>query len=200
MVYPLHVYELNADDINRISDELDNILEPVVEGLTSTPDYPNLLMWDSHYVFVYDGMKHGFRGDRRLLNYPCVAVGWTKAHFRLWRSKSLSSYPVALLDTDKSVTAPVYGEIYQVRPDTIRDLDFLHNNTFMTKRLRMPIDAIIDTKGTSKQIYAWVYPHLNSYWHSRMDRLEPCDMLTANNNGRKYYNYMKKYESISEAA
>lgn len=195
----LNVLDLQGEDFDRIAEEIDDILEPAVEASINTPDYPELCKWDSHYVFIYDGMKHGFRRDRHLRDYDCRAVGWTKAQFRMWRSKGPNSYGVVMLDQDRTKTAPVYGEIYQVRPDTIRSLDWLHSNTWMTRRLRMPIDAIVDAKGTNKQIYAWVYCHLSNYWASRMDRLDPCDMLTANNNKRNYYNYMKKYESIGDS-
>jgi hypothetical protein len=40
-----------------------------------------------------------------------------------------------------------------------------------------------------------MYVHLQSYWSKRLDRLEPCDLLTANNNKKNYYNFMKKYEA-----
>jgi gamma-glutamylcyclotransferase (GGCT)/AIG2-like uncharacterized protein YtfP len=195
-----NVLELDGNDFDRISLHLDVIVEPAIEHQMGTPDYPALCQWDSHYVFVYDGLKHGFRRSRHLRDYDPLAVGWTKAHFKMWKTEGPNSYPIILLDSDLKEKAPVYGEVYQVTPETIRSLDWINSNTHMCRRFRMPIEAIIDTKGTSKQIYAWTYVHLQSYWSSRMNRLEPCDILTANNNGRKYYNYMKKYEQISSEA
>ncbi len=188
------VYDLDGNDFDRISTDLDDIIEPAIEHQLSTTDYPRLCEWSSHYVFVYDGMKSGFRRDHHLQDYSPVAVGWTKQPFRLYRTKSPAILPVMILDPEKGMSAPVYGEVYQVSPRTIRSLDWLNSNGFQTKRLRMPVNAIIDKKGTQKQIYAFCYPHLQSYWSSRMDRLLPCDILTANNNKQRYYNYMKKYE------
>lgn len=197
----LNVLDLDGDDVNYIGTELDDLLKNINDYLTSTPDYPELQKWDSHYVFIYDGLKAGFNRDRHLQDYDTLAVGWTKANLRLRKSSGANSYAVAMVDgSDKSKAAPLYGELYQVRPETMRELDWLYSNTFMCRRFKMPIEAIIDSKGTTKQIYAWTYIHLQSYWASRIDRLEECDILTANNNGKKYYNYMRKYETMVNAA
>lgn len=176
-----------------ISDYLeDHLSGPLDEG-SSTDDFPDLLKWDSHYVFVYDNHKSNFRKGGFMEDFPCVGVGYTKNHFRMFLEEQ-KHQPVIMLDDDKLACAPIYGEIYQVPPRKVRELDYVFDNLYMTKRMKLPINAVINSKGDTKQIYAFIYVHKKTYWDKRFEQLKDADLLKANNNGKPYYNYMKKYE------
>jgi len=196
----LGVLELTEEDEENIEDKLDDLIGTPMEYLTSCPDYPALAQKTGHYVFVYDGLKSGFARDKHLADYVPLAVGYTKAYVRLYRTTSVIPQAIAMISSDKERAAPIYGEVYMVSPETVRELDWLYANTMQTKRIRTAIQGIVDSKGTTKQIYAYMWLNLGSYWHNRMDRLIDCDLLIANNNKKPYYNFMKKYENQSNAA
>lgn len=191
----LDVLDLQSNDLDRLESSLDDLTSTPMEYSTSCPDYPQLSQKTGHYVFVYDGLKSGFARSKNLIGHPTLAVGYTKASLVLYKTDHVVPQGLALVVTDKVDSAPVYGEVYLVPPETIRELDWLYANTLQTRRLRVPIQAIVDSKGTSKQVYAFMWVNLMSYWHSRMDRLVKCDLLTANSNGQRYYSFMKKYEN-----
>jgi len=163
----------------------------------STADYPELAKKTGHYLFVYDGMKMGFKRHKQLMLKDCCAVGYTKVRFQMFRRSvnSLIETPVVLLSHTPEKRAPVYGEIYCVSPETIAELDWHESNGILANRRRIAIDAVIDEKGTQKQIWAFMYIHSMDYYQSRMDQLRPADLLTANADKMKYYNFMKKYET-----
>jgi gamma-glutamylcyclotransferase (GGCT)/AIG2-like uncharacterized protein YtfP len=188
------------DDYEGLSAALSERFEEIPEYSTSTSDFPELMKHDSHYIFVYDGMKQGFRHDKHLLGCKLVAVGYTKYYFTMYREVIQSRYqqPVVLLGGGPKERAAIYGEVYQVFPEVIAELDWKESNGPIVTRRRVPVDATVSKDGTMKQLYPWMYIHKNTYWDSRFDRLQPMDQLTANSSGMKYYNFLKKFEQVTQ--
>lgn len=186
------------NDFDTLSEETQHYFDELTDYSVSCSDLPHLQKHTSHYLFVYDAMKSGFRRDKELLEFPCVAVGYTKSTFKMYRETVAPHYEnaVVMLSGGKAPYANVYGEIYQVTPDKICELDWHESNNVITKRLKLPFDVVIDGKGTVKQIYAYMYVGLWKYWDTRMHNLRPADVLVANGDKRHYYNFMKKYETI----
>jgi gamma-glutamylcyclotransferase (GGCT)/AIG2-like uncharacterized protein YtfP len=196
----MDVTNMTTEEMDHVESKLDDLMEGPDNYQTCTPDMPLLQQKTGHYIFIYDGLKEGFARDKELLEYPLLAVGSTKGHFELYRSNHVVPMGIAIASNNPALAAPVFGEIYCVKPSTVRELDWLYSNGFQTKRLRTAINAVIDKQGTTRQVYAFVWVNLRSYWDKRMDRLSRCDLLTSNNSGRKYYTFMHKYEQIGVAA
>jgi gamma-glutamylcyclotransferase (GGCT)/AIG2-like uncharacterized protein YtfP len=172
-----------------------DVLCEAVECINTSPDYPALAKWDSHYVFAYGTLKAGFRRDRNLAGSKVVGVGYTKNHFEMFRTDTNQSFPV-LLSNEAGRAHHIYGEVYKVPTWMMRDLDYIESNTFKYQRIRVPIDTLMDSKtGISRQIYAWTYIGVPTYWSYKKDLLIPCDILTSKQDTKfSYYNFMKKYE------
>lgn len=168
-----------------------------------TPDYPELALQDSHYIFVYGTLKNGFHNHYLLKNRPCVGTGFSKfKQFFMALTTGSSSFPVLFSGTKAIGKTGValgrcYGEVYQVPPADIKKLDELESNTVMYRRVPITIETIIDGNGTKKMLKCWVYLGVKSFWQDRSDNLTPSPLLTANKDKTfKYHNFMKLYENM----
>lgn len=186
------------EDYSSLQAALISMFEEIPEYATSTPDYPALAKYDSHFLFVYDGMKKNFRHDKHLLGSPCVAVGYTKSYYTMYKEVINGRYqqPVVLPYGSTEQRAPVYGEIYKVTPNTLAELDWKESNGPIVTRKRVFVEAIVSKSGTTRQLCPWMYVHRPEYWDNRMDRLSIAQQLTANSSGQKYYSFLKKDEQV----
>lgn len=186
------------DDYEGMKAALSERFDELVDLSTSCQDYPLLARKDSHYLFVYDGKKQGFKRNKELLGYPCIGTGYTKAHFTMFNEVTTigTKAPVLLLGPDVSKRAPIYGEIYQVHPDKLAELDWYEGNGPICRRIKTYINGVVDKKGTPKQLHAYMYIHNTNYWATRMDRLTEVDPFVSNKANLKYYNFLKKYEQV----
>ncbi len=187
------------DDYEGMKVSLSERFDELIDLSTSCQDYPRLAKQDYHYLFVYDGKKQGFKRHKELLGYPCVGVGYTKAHFTMYNEVTSSGNyqsPIILMGGVSSERAPIYGEIYKVHPEKIAELDWYESCGPVCQRIKTPIEAIVDKSGTEKQLYCYFYIHKFHYWQSRMDRLKPVQPLVSNKGGLKYYNFLKKFEQV----
>lgn len=187
------------DSHSELSKESESLLSDGVKSVTCTPDMSRLNLVDSHYVFIYNEMKQNFSKSNVIEEDSPVGVGFTKTTFNLFYCQnSHLNFPVVMLDKDYiDKRHPVYGEVYQLSPTNIRRIDYLMSNNFMTKRMKIPIEVVVDGQGTLKQVYAFTYIHLNNYWSGgeRKKYLKHMTPFKANQ-GKKYYNYIKLFDKV----
>lgn len=173
--------------------------QEVEDQASSTSDYPALAKQKGHYLFVYNGLKQGFKYHEEISKFPCVGVGHTNQDFRMYYYKDGNlSYPIItyndLQKGTKYDNAVIYGEIYKVSPEYIAECDWRESNRVLCFRAKLPVTAVIDTNGTTKQIWPWIYIHRSSYWFNRKEKLKEIPRFTSKNNNQKYYNFIKAYE------
>ena len=189
-------WEQYSDVCDRAANYLENTKAD--DFLLTTTDFPTVQIVDSHYLFVYNEFKYNFRKASVLCDYEPIAVGYTKAHFNMSLFvQGEARFPVAFLDPDApDKRCPVYGEIYKVSPETIRDIDWLMYNNTMTHRRKIPVDAIVDSNGKQHQLYSYVYLHSPNYWVPRRKHLKSIAPLKSNKGGKPYYSYMKLFDNF----
>lgn len=190
-------------DLDFISADGWDIFDRVREGLGNfeedgfyTPDMPQLLQQDFHNVFVYGSLREGFSNHRFMSNSRFVGYGVTTASkWVLTTVKGACPYPVALLTPRKDRQGRIFGEVYKVRPSTMRRLDCLESNGSIYKRWLTNITVATDDKGGSKSISCWMYRGILNYWSTRTDRLRICKRYKPNNReADPYYVFSENLE------
>ena len=155
-------------------------MEQIKEKGEYTPDFPLLLRKSHHYVFVYGTLKKSFRNHYFLGRSELVGCGYTK-HDRFFMARdTLGCFPVAFFDNRPENRARIYGEVYQVVPNTIKTLDNLESNGKIYKRHPLEMQ-IVQRDGKEQTVRAWIYLGVKDYWGQKSDRLEFARRIKPNN-------------------
>jgi gamma-glutamylcyclotransferase (GGCT)/AIG2-like uncharacterized protein YtfP len=104
---------------------------------------------DDHLVFVYGSLKRGFYNHRRLQRHAHIADVVTEPCFALYR---LGRYPGMVRTQVKP--HEVRGELWQVDPQGLLDLDRLEVNGRLFGRELIPVR---DACGHCWQAWAYLY-------------------------------------------
>jgi gamma-glutamylcyclotransferase (GGCT)/AIG2-like uncharacterized protein YtfP len=139
-----------------------------------TPDMPEILLQDSHYVFCYGTLKHGFpRAEALEGTSKFLGSGWTRSTDMLMynvRTKDSMAFPVVtdtkLRSHDITDFGPVFGDLYLVDTPTLLLLDMMESNTEMYERFLTNVDVHTKDEGGWKKrsISAWMYFGDPEYW------------------------------------
>lgn len=173
-------------------------LEGIIGNLEEcyTYDYPELFRWRTHKLFVYGTLKNGFKDSHYLSDFPCIGVGYTKPVFTLYRTQTEEGILPVAIPGGGTESARLYGEVYEVPPSIIHELDEIEENGEVFKRYKLPIDTIGTVDKKDHQVWCWAYVGKKNHWEKMLNSITKCDRLTANKNNRfNYYNFMKKYEN-----
>ena len=128
-----------------------------------TPDMPALNLRNWHTVAVYGTLKKGNALHGMLRNAKFISGGWTESdRFVLYDIKTgTEKFPVAM-STATQLGRRVAVEVYQVKPEVIKNLDVIEENGYLYKRIRT---KILQQNGLTE--YAWFYIGL----HSTFDKI-----------------------------
>lgn len=156
-------------------------LAKIEEWAQYTPDLPFLEKKKAHLVFLYDNLMRLHEGThfKDQSEYKCVA--FTHNRFSvLKKCLGKESFPVAI---NKPITgikaAAIRGEIHLVPTENMVSLDTLYENTVQFIRIKAPliipyrkittVQGINSVEPKTKEIPAWIYVGVPSYWHGLVD-------------------------------
>ena len=184
---------------SELSESVQAVWEHNSEYTVNSRDTPRLNFQDTHYLFVYDHMKHGFRGDKILSNHngERAGIAWTATPFNFFKANPSgeADYPVPMLYGDRQKRAPILGEVWKVPVSLIKELDWYHDNHYQTQRLRIPLKVVVDPdKQTTQTLSVYTYLGLSSWWLTRTENLSPFDPITGHN-GFRYHCFLKPQQN-----
>ena len=189
------------------------------EDRAFTPDVPMLDNRQWHHLFVYGRMQsrqplHDKLGEEA----ERLCVAWTKQNNLVMLKKTLgdATFPIVIptnsqmqfgRNTYLGVTGRVQGELYKVRPSTIKDLDNHYENGIQSTRMRVPLEIQYRLKEGKTvgdhQVHtlkAWMYVGKLSYWSEVLNPVFYTNVKTFFANNPKdelYYWYDHKFESVA---
>lgn len=196
---PVSSIDLNSEDIWDEIDDISEALSPICEQGAYTDDFPWLQRKEFHYLFTYGTLKQGFRLSNYLKQSELMTYGYTQSdNFWMVKTKGTPNFPIILFDSRPQYKARVFGEIYKVSAETIRELDYLESNNISYKRMSLPIRAVINAKGDTEIIRCWMYVGKKDYWNSRANRLESLKRFRPNQAlDAPYFNFTKRDQTLS---
>jgi len=130
-------------------------LNKCLEDNYNTPDMPDVLSDEEHYLFVYGDMKsnmshHYYLEDENFLGRAYT----TYATYGILNYTGRKT-PTPVAYNVKMETSPafLFGELYMVDSEKLYQIDFLESNNVLVKRERIHVV----TADQHKQCLAWVY-------------------------------------------
>lgn len=111
-----------------------------------------------HFVFVYGTLKAGYGNHRYLHGSRFICNALTLTRYRMW----CIGFP--LIQRDDRAGHPVAGEVYDITPRTMADLDALEANGRMYRR------ATRDLRSHDGLLSAYLYEWLG---HPQGDPVRP---------------------------
>lgn len=196
---PVSGVNLYADELWDEIDDISEAIAPVIEQGAYTDDFPWLARKDFHYLFTYGTLKQGFRLHSYLSQSELVSFGYTQMdNFWMVKTKGAPNYPIILFDNRPQYKARVFGEVYKVSAETIRELDYLESNNISYKRMALPIRVITNDKGDTETVRCWIYVGKRDYWNPRAKRLETLKRFRPNATpNAPYFCFTKKDQTLS---
>lgn len=195
---PVTSFDMYDETVWDLVEDISQGVAPIIEEAAYTDDFPFLARKSHHYLFTYGTLKKGFRLASCLDDAELVSFGYTiNDNFWMIKTKGAPNYPIVLIDNRPDYKARVFGEIYKVSAETIRELDYLESNRIMYKRMYLPCRVVTDVTGKTEDIRCWIYVGIRDYWNSRSSRLEPinrCRPKAAPNH--PYYCFTKKDQTL----
>jgi len=194
-------YDIEWEHITFTSEELGKITE---DYYTTTPDMISLNKRNHHLVFIYDNLKSSFKNKRTdiygLKNL--VGFGHTNASLKMYMLKDGEMKKCILTFDPKKILGdsnpyPIFGEVYSVKPSTIRDLDFHYGNKLGMARIKNYVNTIVDKDGTVKQLFCNVYLNIASYLEHKATKIQKITPFKSNKDNYTYYNYIPFYEKAN---
>jgi len=183
---PLSGFKFKDYNIYDCLGDLVDEMKEVVEQGQYTPDFPILQKKESHYVFVYGTLKRDFRNHQVLSGSKVVGCGFSESDRFVMAKELRHRFPVAFFDNRVESRGRLYGEVYEVKPEVIRDLDYLESNGIMYKRYPLMFEVFQRT-GPKQKIRAWVYLGIKEYWSDRASNLDIGRYVKPHNGDNPYY-------------
>lgn len=164
-----------TDDIETVR----KMVGDAIFGNMNTPDLPELMLQDSHYVFMYGTFRYGFpRYEQMKKRFKLLGSGWTSEEDYLMYnalSSGGSAFPIAsetpLNDYDYTDYGHVFGDLFLVSTDTMTYLDCIESNGEMYQRELVSVkvhtkdkneDGSVDWK--PRTVSAWMYVGCPEFW------------------------------------
>jgi gamma-glutamylcyclotransferase (GGCT)/AIG2-like uncharacterized protein YtfP len=198
---------LSTEEAANLSVTLDKILERN-EGMMYTRDNPEIMLQKEHFLFTYGTLKSGFRRHRAINSCPLIGVGYTISPF--WKMFNVNKlgmdkqnklvlkdrYPVTLINgSEKKDSGKIYGELYKVTNQDIRNLDYIESNKVIYRRVLINVKVKCLHDQQERTLKAWMYIGEPTWWSKHSNLLEEIPLLQSNQDKNfKYYSYMKKYD------
>lgn len=176
------------------------LLSEVWENASYTQDLPVLMQRTSHYVFIYGTLKRGFRNHRVIEQEEYVGPASTGNNYSMVvTSGTQAPFPIVFPDGRGDKMGAIYGEVYKVRPRTIRELDYLESNGTMYKRAITPV-YVAFKDGTVKKVYAFMYKGKRDFWKTRERSLKFVEPFVSHKSfdkegGGRYYMFTNALEN-----
>lgn len=148
-----------------------------VESHYYTPDMPDLYRQESHFLFIADNIMTGEARHRLLQqeeDFIFHGPAFTKeaTYGIMIRSSTVeAANPVYFEVEPRSDAAFVYGELYEVTPEIMCELDYYQANRLITNRKK--VNTV--TKIGGVETPAWMYLADTDYFvdPKAADRLQP---------------------------
>lgn len=196
---PVSSLDLHTDEIWDEIDDISEAFSQVIEEGAYTDDMPFLQRKEFHYLFTYGTLKQGFRLHSYLSKSELVSYGYTQSdNFWMVKTKGAPNFPIILFDNRSQYKARVFGEVYKVSADTIRNLDYLESNNISYKRMALTVRVVTNDKGDTQDIRCWIYVGKRDYWNTRAKRLETLKRFRPSHAlNNPYYCFTKKDQTLS---
>lgn len=124
-----------------------------------TPDLPDIYRSESHYMFLADNLQQGKARHKFLSeqeDYDYIGKAFTKSAtygIMMLQSPIEPINPLYFEVVPNREAAFIYGELYEVSPDVLIDLDYHQGNNLMTKRQKIKVV----TRHRNAEVDAWTY-------------------------------------------
>lgn len=189
--FPWYMEDENIEEqAGKLQSALDTALD--TEGFTK--DYPDLNLFEDHYLFVYGTLKHGYSNHRVIDNKDCLFLAdaiSTDGHFVMKQTRGGIPVILGTWGTQATDAKHVKGELYLVKTPMLRKLDVFEQNNVIYKRLKLrfsvPVPAAKD-----EIVPAWAYVGMKNNWVG--ESLGYCPYFTRVHEGKetKFYSYLGK--------
>lgn len=141
-----------------------------------TPDMPRVMRKEAHYVFIPDNMMRGEARHHKLTandDYNYFGKAFTKTAtygIMIMRSKIEPTNALYFEVVPNKESAFVYGDLYEVSPETLVDLDYHQANNLIT--MRKEVSVVLQKKNA--EVKAWMYLADPNYFSDTFnERLSP---------------------------
>lgn len=130
-----------------------------LEQVFYTPDVPEIFNNESHYVFLADIHMHGQPKHGRIStddDYQHLGKAFTKFAtygIMLLNSTLEPQTPVYFEVVPNKEAAFIYGDLIEVSPELLIELDYYMGNRLMTKRKKIPVV----TRHKQAEVTAWTW-------------------------------------------
>ncbi len=174
---------------------IDKFVQGRLDDSYYSPDTPVLYNNKWLPLFVYGTLRQGFSRHTLLQHCPYVGSAFTRmTGWVLYRTATQNSYPV-LLPALTEQPGAVYGEVYLVSPDVVRELDFVESNGIQYHREYRTIQ--IHGRGDdARTMAAYMYIGNRGVWKDAITKkgLVLCDSFKRKDNSNfRYYLFKKEY-------
>lgn len=189
-------YYMDCDSIDEQKEAIATVLDKAADVASFTPDYPNLALWEDHYLFVYGTLKRTEGNHKVIDNKACkfLATSYTAdPHFVMKQTRG--GIPVAL-GSWGDTSAPnkqVKGELYLVKTPMIPKLDVFEQNGVLYRRLKIRI-TVPQVKAQDELVAAWMYVGVKGAWSDSNESLPVCPSFERVKGETKlpFYTYLGK--------
>lgn len=129
-----------------------------VEENYYTPDMPDLQRTETNYVFLADNLMRGKARHHYLVNddWEYLGKAFTKSAtygIMMMHSTIEPVNPVYFEVVPNNEAAFIYGELYEVPPTLMVELDYHQANRLITKRKKVQVV----TRGSELEVTAWTW-------------------------------------------
>lgn len=186
---------------------LKNFMQSRVDDGYYTQDTPTLYRRAWHPIFVYGTLREGFSRGIYLEDCPKVGTGFTRgSQFRMYNllashraGSKAPNYPVILPEVTPEHAGKIYGEVYLVSPDTLKNLDFIESNGIQYKRSFRVIE--LNTRQNNGEVptllTCWVYAGSPAAWNACKNNGSLVPLPHHMRDDSKYYVYKKTDQCIA---
>lgn len=137
----------------------DWLAEKTVDGYY-TPDGVEIASQSTHLLFVYGTLRYGHFRNEVLTREPknrLVKYGATETDNLGLLYSFKNKFPAAfLLKEDSKHKGSIFGEVWEVTDQTIRELDRLESNRYLFSRVKINV-RVAETGGIAVIPNVWVY-------------------------------------------
>lgn len=132
-----------------------------------TPDMPEVFKHETQYVFLADNLMQGKARHHKLVEgdaYTYLGKAFTKSAtygIMLYSGSIEPINPVYFEVQPNKEAAFIYGELYEVSPEVLTDLDYHQCNNLMTHRKKIEIV----TQGNNLNVTAWTWLADNDHFN-----------------------------------